>query len=78
MDGEPVLVHRSVEHLVTDSAVNDQELLFRDGSGGFLVNRKYLARIDESWWGRYFEVPEHGPPIIYVSIDPESSSLLMG
>jgi hypothetical protein len=30
-----------------------------------MSDKKYLARIDERWWGRYFEIPEHGPPIIY-------------
>jgi hypothetical protein len=73
MVGEPVLIHRSVEHLVTDSAVDDQDLIFVDEPGVVSFNRKYFARIDESWWGRSFEVPEHGPPIIYVSTDPESS-----
>lgn len=68
----PMLIHRSHDHRITDSAVEDSGFWVSDETGTTRINRKYLARIDEEWWGRFFETPEHRPPIIYIPADPKS------
>lgn len=65
----PMLVHRSFAHRITSSAVEDDDFRLLDWLGITRLNRKYLARINEDWWGCFFEVPEQGPPIIYIPLD---------
>lgn len=38
---------------------------------GTVHYRRYIAQIDDHWYGRFFKIPEHGPPIIYLPTDPE-------
>ena len=64
------LIHQSAEQIITDSAREDRAMLVENGTGG--VNKKYVVCIDRHWWGRFFEVPERGPPVVYVPIPSES------
>ena len=59
-----LLIHRSSEQSITDSAWDNGRPTVSSETKQF--NRKYFARINGYWWGRFFEVPKNGPPIIYI------------
>jgi len=60
------LIHRSSEQIITDPTRNECRIEFGNDTDRF--NRKYFDRINQHWWGRFFEVPEHGPPIVYIPL----------
>lgn len=39
------------------------------GPSGIFRNEEYIAQINDHWYGRFFEIPEHGPPIIYLPVN---------
>lgn len=73
-----ILVHRSLKDKIVYPIVEGisprfegSDVVFADENGRIFINGYYTARLDEHWWGCFFEVPETGPPIIYIPTDPE-------
>lgn len=62
----PMLIHQSYEHRISDSAIEDRAYRFSDENGITRINREHVGRINDQWWGHFFKVPKHGPPLIYI------------
>ena len=73
-----MIIHRSYEHRITDTAVEDKGLNFEDENGVTRINRKYIAPIteDQNWFSHFFEIQEHGPPIIYIPAKRDSAGFV--
>jgi len=66
----PLIISRSAEQIITDSAREGSGIRVKNGTSRF--NRKYFDRINRRWWGRFFEVPEHGPPVVYFPVSADT------